>query len=591
MRDQKATLVLLLVFCMVLASFPYFQVVEANPSSMVPRVPEPAFAIKGDGSVDPSTAPIRRDGDIYTLTDNIVGYSVIVERDNITLDGGGYTLRGNGFSSDDQNGFEHLNAGVFLLNRHRVTVRNMKISGFHDAINMFSYLGGSSIENRFENNLLTDNYYGMYILYSQSTVLRKNQMKNNTRNLCITDNIQVNPEPPNLYLNDIDPSNTVDEKPVIYWINKHGETVPPNAGYVALINCSDITVKNLDLSHNGQGILLMSTPNLHITQNRITNTDTGIFLCKSSNTSVTENNLENNGVCIEAHDSPATRIASNSLTRSGAGISLIGASQNSVVYGNSIIKNTGNGMFLSGISNATINHNNVSENNETGITLYVSYNNTVAANTITGNGRDGIGLWEEGTGNTISENLVANNSRFGFLIRYCSNNSIIGNMISKNSDSAIRFVGEPSNNLIYHNNFIENNNNGAQISFSTTFGNSAPHNVWDNGVEGNYWSNSKSSPYSISENNQDNHPLLAPIDFVSPEIPSVPVINLITTMPDEQALPSDGASPVQEPAGTDSSGTQTKPDQIPWLPVAAVSVVVLAAVAVAVLVYWKKQRV
>ena len=558
MGDQKATLVLLLVFCMVLASIPVFDIVEANPSSMVPRVPEPAFAIKSDGSVDPSTAPIRRESDVYTLTDNIVGYSVIVERDGIVLDGGGYTLRGNGFSSNDQNGFEHLNAGVFLLNRQRVTIRNMKISGFHDAINMFSYLGGSSIENRFENNLLADNYYGMYILYSQSIVLRNNQMKNNTRNLCIVDNIQVNPEPPNLYLNDVDSSNMVDGKPVIYWINKHGEAVPSNAGYVALINCSDITVKNLDLSHNGQGISLISTPNLIIAQNRITNTDTGIFLCESSNTIVTENSLDSNGVCVEAHDSPATQISSNSLTRSGSGISLIGASLDSVVYGNSIIKNTGSGMWLSGISNATISHNNVSENNDTGITLYVSYNNTVAANTITGNRRDGVGLWEEGSGNMISENLVANNGRFGFLIRYCGNNSIIGNMIFKNNDSAIRFVGEPSNNLVYHNNFIENNNNGAQISFSTTFSNSAPHNVWDNGVEGNYWSDSNSSPYLIDENNQDNHPLLAPIDFVPPELPK-PTLN-------------EGAT-----------------NQYPWLPVAATVAVAAVVVAVSAVVYLKKR--
>ena len=532
MGDQKATLVLLLVFCMVLASIPVFHLVEANPSSMVPRVPEPAFAIKSDGSVDPSTAPIRRDGDIYTLTDNVVGYSVIVERDSIVLDGGGYTLRGQGNSSGDQYGMEHLNAGVFLMNRQKVTVRNMKISGFHDAIYMFSYLGGSSIENHFENNVLTDNYYGMYLYASQSMVLRNNQMKNNTRNLCIIDNIQVRPEPPNLYLNDIDSSNTVDEKTVIYWINRHGETVPSNAGYVALINCSDITVKNLDLSHNGQGIMLISTPNLSLTQNHIVNTDLGVFLYESSNTNITENNLESNGVCIEAHDSPATRISSNSLTRSSAGISLIGASQGSVVSGNSLINNTGNGMFLSGVSNATVERNNVSGNNETGITLYCSYSNAVASNTITGNGLDGIGLWEEGTGNTISENLIANNGRCGLLIRYCGNNTIIGNTISKNHDFAIRFVGEPSNNLVYRNNFIDNNNGSAQIYFATTFHKPAAPNVWDNGVEGNYWSDSNSSPYVICENNQDNHPSPTPVDFVPPELPSIPLKEGTTTTAD-----------------------------------------------------------
>jgi parallel beta-helix repeat protein len=249
--------------------------------------------------------------------------------------------------------------------------------------------------------------------------------------------------------------------------------------------------------------------------------DSGIFFYKSPKTVVTENNFESNSVCVEARDSPETQISSNSMTRGTSGISLVGSSESSIVSGNSIVVNTGSGMFLSGASNSTIKHNNVSGNNETGIIFYSSYNNTVVANTITGNGQDGVGLWEEGTGNTISDNLIANNSRCGFLIRYCCNNTIFGNMITKNSNSAIRFVGEASNNLIYHNNFIENNNNGAQISFSTTFGNSAAPNMWDNGVEGNYWSESKSTPYFISENNQDNHPLPSPIDFVSPEIPSI----------------------------------------------------------------------
>jgi parallel beta-helix repeat protein len=532
MAAQKAVLVLFLVFFIVLASVSCVTVVKANPTSLMPQMPKPAFTIKADGSIDPSTAPILRVDDVYTFTDNIVGYTIIVEKDNIVLDGGGYTLTGNGYSSDDdQYGAGHLNAGLFLMNRHGVTVRNMKISGFHDAIYMFSYLGGSSVGNRFEDNLLTDNYYGMCLLYSQSSVLRNNQMKNNTRNLCIIDNVQVSPEPPNLYINDIDSSNSVDGKPVIYWINKHDEIVPSNAGYVALINCSDITVKNLDLSHNGQGILLSSTPNLKITKNHITNTDYGIFLHKSSNVNVTENNLDSNYVCIDIYESSATQISLNSLTRSASGISLAGA-QDSVVSGNSIIANTDGGLFLSVASNSTIKHNDVSGNNGTGIVLYASYNNTVAENTVTGNGDDGIGLWEVyATDNLICDNLIANNARFGFLVRYSCNNTITGNMITKNADSAMRFV-EGTNNLIYRNNFVENSNHTAQISIVSAFDNPAFPNIWDNGVEGNYWSDSKSSPYFIAENNQDNHPLQTPVNFTPPEIPSIP-------MQEETTIPTD----------------------------------------------------
>ena len=44
--------------------------------------------IRADGTVDPPTAPIRRDGDVYTFTDDVFG-SVVVERGSIVVDGNG----------------------------------------------------------------------------------------------------------------------------------------------------------------------------------------------------------------------------------------------------------------------------------------------------------------------------------------------------------------------------------------------------------------------------------------------------------------------------------------------------------------------
>lgn len=50
--------------------------------------------IRADGSVE-GTDKIQRDGDIYSFTDNI-NDSIIVERNNIMIDGNGYTLQGTG---------------------------------------------------------------------------------------------------------------------------------------------------------------------------------------------------------------------------------------------------------------------------------------------------------------------------------------------------------------------------------------------------------------------------------------------------------------------------------------------------------------
>ena len=64
-----------------------------------PVVAEETIYIRPDGTVE-GTDKIERDGDIYTFTDNIFNQSIIVERDNIVVDGAGYTLQGNGSGSD-----------------------------------------------------------------------------------------------------------------------------------------------------------------------------------------------------------------------------------------------------------------------------------------------------------------------------------------------------------------------------------------------------------------------------------------------------------------------------------------------------------
>jgi len=83
--------------------------------------------IRVDGSIDPSNANITTlDNFTYTFTDNNQG-GIMVERDNIVLDGAGYVLQGiqNGsFHEPDPNGTV---VGVDLTGRNNVTVQNLII--------------------------------------------------------------------------------------------------------------------------------------------------------------------------------------------------------------------------------------------------------------------------------------------------------------------------------------------------------------------------------------------------------------------------------------------------------------------------------
>ncbi|MFW6110757.1 MAG: right-handed parallel beta-helix repeat-containing protein [Thermoproteota archaeon] len=453
-----------------------------------PPLPEPAFTIKSDGSIDPSTAPIHRDGDVYTFTGNIVGYTVIVEKDDLILDGGGYILRGYGSKGNfSLKGYADP-VGILVMHQFGVTVRNMNISGFTYGIKLTGWSTLASGNITLENNLVEDNYYGVYLSGSWFTLLRNNRMNNNVRNFYVYDHVSVHPPALDIYINDIDSSNTVDGKPIIYWVNERGRTVPSNAGYVALVNCTDMTVQNLDLANNGQGVVLVSTTNSLITKNHIIDTDWGVFAHNSSNIVITENNLEINDIGIEFHDSLNSSILSNNLTRNRSGASLVG-SQSIYFSGNSVTSNTGKGLWLNGLRNSTLEQNTITENNEAGVSSLDSHNNSLVANTITSNGYQGIKLWEDSSENTISENLITNNS--------------VG----------LQLTGTPNNNTIYHNNFVNNTNH------ITTDSNA----IWDNGKEGNYWDNYSGpdsdqdgigdTPYVIDENNQDNYPLMEPVDI------------------------------------------------------------------------------
>jgi len=98
--------------------------------------------IKADGSVEPVNAPITtRDRVTYTLTDDIITEGIVVERDNIILDGNGYKVTGQG------RGY-----GIRLENRRNIIVRNLKIEKFATGIYLWNSSGITITGNTISNN-------------------------------------------------------------------------------------------------------------------------------------------------------------------------------------------------------------------------------------------------------------------------------------------------------------------------------------------------------------------------------------------------------------------------------------------------------
>jgi parallel beta-helix repeat protein len=283
------------------------QVVSAN--FFPPSIPSRAIIIRSDGSVEPSTAPIQRINDSYTFKGNIADYAIVVQRNNIVVDGGGYVLQGNGDST-----------GIFLQDTQNVIVKNLTIKDCYNGIWLTwglsigqgaknNIITNNTITNNtygincalftstniITENIITNNQYGIYIAYSPNNMLRNNHLSRNQYNLwvdCLLSNQG------SAFINDIDTSNTVDGKPVYYWVDEKDKFVPSDAGYVALVRCFNITVQGLNLTRNGQGILLVETNNSKVTGNYITENNYGVALfgmyAPCTNNTITQNRIVNN---------------------------------------------------------------------------------------------------------------------------------------------------------------------------------------------------------------------------------------------------------------------------------------------------------
>lgn len=138
------------------------------------------------------------------------------------------------------------------------------------------------------------------------------------------------------------------------------------------------------------------------------------------------------------------------------------------------------GIYLEKISNSNISYNIITYNYK-GVYLINSTNNIV-------------------TDNEISKDLEA------IYMTNSNNNTLTNNKLSNNEFAIV--ATSANNNTIFHNNFLKNTH------FISSIGST---NYWDNGIEGNYWSDYTGkdedqdgigeSPYIINANNQDNHPL------------------------------------------------------------------------------------
>ena len=262
----------------------------------------------------------------------------------------------------------NLPEGISLRNKSNYNkITGNSITDFNELTETNILSSGSISLERCEGNVISSNTLsnsgGISLDTSSNNVLRDNHIEST---FGIGFEVSGAPQPSlSSFINDIDDSNTVNGKKIYYLINETDVSINPstypNIGYLALVNCTRMTVENLHL--NVQGVLLAWTSNSQITNNDISNTyGDGIILNYASNNQITKNNINSNsGAGIRLSYSNQNTVSSNYITRNQMGIYLIRSADNNTITENNIADQDVGISFHTSSSNL-IYHNNFVNN-------------------------------------------------------------------------------------------------------------------------------------------------------------------------------------------------------------------------------------
>jgi parallel beta-helix repeat protein len=356
---------------------------------------------------------------------------------------------------------------------------------------------------------------GLFLGSANHTKLRNISLRGNQQNI-----ILIDPSSLQNTTYDIDESNTVDGKPICFWNNRENEQIPSDAGYVALINCNNVTAQGLNLTKDG--IELVNVKNCLIENVTISETQVPLQAIDAENCTIRNSSFNNSASGVTLRNFNRSRFICNiisNVTQQDA--VFVSGSFSSTINENTILNNSRGyyGLHVVGGNDDLISGNKIL-NNTNGIQIEYSNNNSVSSNQIEGN--FGVQLvLSNSSFNTISGNRIVGSVlgipvQMGLVLGIDSNNNTItGNLIEGNHYGI--YILRSENNSIFHNNIITNDiQAGATSSYETH----VYPNVWDDGYPsgGNHWSDYTGidnnhdgigdTYYVIADGNVDNYPLM-----------------------------------------------------------------------------------
>lgn len=343
----------------------------------------------------------------------------------------------------------------------KITAKNVVISGFVVNTSLSTSNGIYIFRSNHvvvKNNIIVNHRNGIYMRYSSNTLLENNSVIRNDIGIHIYDstnntlksnimiknviNIRIWGSPLPHFKHNIDETNKVDGKSIYYLVNQQDKVITGDAGFVGLINCSNIIVRDVNIKNNFAGVLLAYTNNCTISNSTFAENERGLYLLASHKNVISNNVVESN---------------------QWSGFSLVASTNNSilsnVVCGNSYGLYLSTGTYISGEQ------------------TFASKFNMVESNKIVENF---YGLFLDNvTCNIFRYNLFENNS-LAIYLSSSQMNIFEGNNLRFSKHAAVKIENADGNSFSY-NNFVKNTIQVICCSECV--------NIWDNGypVGGNYW--------------------------------------------------------------------------------------------------------
>jgi parallel beta-helix repeat protein len=474
--------------------------------------------ILSDGTINPSSAPIIRSGETFTLTDNI-GDSIYIQREGITLDGAGFTVDGPGSGN-----------GIYMDHMTSVTIKNLNIIDFTYGIYL-SYSSYSTIDSitvtgnshlgiylfrsgysTVTNNDVTGINYGIFLIRSGSSTLTNNIVAGN-RNIGIrlsysssstlTDNTVTGNGDAGIDLRNSGYSTLTGN--TVTGLNPGFCIRLANSGYNILRNndfasegfnfiVEESYVQDIDDSNTVKGkpmyywvgvsyetvpsdagfVGIINSHHITVEDLILSDNQRGVLFAYTTDSTIRNVQVTDCHYGIYMHYSSSNTLTGNIVT--GSNIWHYGIYLDHSNY-NALNGNTANNYYYSGIHLIDSNYNtftgNTVDDNNDGIRLSNSRYNTFTGNIATGN-YGGLYI-SSSNSNTVAGNTVSGNNN-GIYLYSSGLNTLTGNTIDNNGDGI--YLRHSSSNTVVDNTATGNSNGILlyQSSYTTVSGTIATNN-------------------------------------------------------------------------------------------------------------------